>query len=80
MSMYTERDIDLTIRASARDIYRGCIRLGYLQSVSVLVCVVTEGDWPMGPTVGGSRVVAQCECYQSDVCMPLFNCHSPLTS
>ena len=50
--MYTERDIDLTRHASARDIYRGCIRLDYLQSVCVLVCVVTEGDWPRGPTVG----------------------------
>ena len=36
--MYTERDIDLTRHASARDIYRGCIRLEYLQSVCVGVC------------------------------------------
>ena len=71
-----ERDIDLTRHASARDIYRGCIRLDYL---CVLVCVVTEGDWPRGPTVGVSRVVARCECYQSEVRMPLFNCHSLLT-
>ena len=77
--MCTERDIDLTRYASARDIYRGFIRLDYLQSVCVLVCVVTEGDWPRGPTVGVSRVVARCECYQSEVCMPLFNCRSPLT-
>ena len=29
----------LTRHASARDIYRGCIHLDYLQSVCVLVCV-----------------------------------------
>ena len=75
--MYTERDIDLTRHASARDIYRGCFRLDYLQSVCVLVCVVTEGDWPRRPTVGVSQVVARCECYQSEVCMPLLTAIVP---
>ena len=41
--MCTEQDIDLTRHASARDIYRGCIHLDYLQSVCVLVRVVMEG-------------------------------------